>query len=148
MAMPRDDAPDYAQRLQIALKRSPKPISTAADLAREFNLRHERDPVTPQAAQKWLTGKAKPRYEKSVTLATWLGVSVGWLHSGLIDTSWQDNPTKENNAIELKQPETLLINRFRSLTRHQQELVAAVIEEFVSINLTYGGHTPQIPQNE
>lgn len=146
--MPRDEARDYAQRLKVALKRSPKPIATAAELAREFSLRHQQESITPQAAQKWLTGKAKPRYEKSVTLATWLGVSPEWLHYGEVGRPTQNDEQVVLDNIKLTEPEALLIARLRLLSRHQQELLAAIVEEFASVNRQIGQAQPTSPNQE
>lgn len=49
-----DEKIAFSERLRIALKRGTKTIDTATALAHEFNLRHPNEPITPQAAQKWL----------------------------------------------------------------------------------------------
>src|SRR5690242_15695098 len=80
--MAKDDNQEFSKRLKLALSRSPKAIDTAAELALQFNLRHPKAPITPQAAQKWLSGLAKPTSDKIETLATWLNVSTHWLQFG------------------------------------------------------------------
>ena len=80
--MPTNEKHEFAERLKVALKRTPKSIQTATQLAHEFNLRHINEPITPQAAQKWLAGTAKPTADKLQTLADWLNVSAHWLRNG------------------------------------------------------------------
>jgi transcriptional regulator with XRE-family HTH domain len=53
-----------------------------AGIAREFNLRYEGTPVTPQAVRKWLAGHALPSQDKMRALALWLEASPHWLRFG------------------------------------------------------------------
>src|SRR5260221_9910898 len=73
----------FAQRLQLALNRLPKPVKGPTQLANQFNLRHRGDtPVSPQTAHKWLSGRTIPTADKIKTLAEWLHVNEHWLHYG------------------------------------------------------------------
>lgn len=72
----------FAQRLALALRRSPEPVNGATELALRFNLRHPGAAISPQTAHKWLTGRTIPTADKLATLAEWLGVSAHWLHYG------------------------------------------------------------------
>lgn len=130
-----DDKRAFAERLKLALKRSKKKIETPTDLALQFNLRHRNDPITPQAAQKWLTGKSRPTADKMNTLATWLNVSAQWLRYGIPEPK----PTKpaktssHGNAAErvtLNAEELKLIARIRNLSEHRRNLVLDVVEQF------------------
>ncbi|OYZ84678.1 MAG: hypothetical protein B7Y03_02415 [Polaromonas sp. 24-62-144] len=85
--MPVDDKKAFAERLKTALKRLPKSIETATELAHQFNLKHQNEPITPQAAQKWLQGTAFPTTDKLQTLADWLNVSAHWLKNGTPPTA-------------------------------------------------------------
>lgn len=73
----------FSQRLKAALSRGRKRISTPTALAEAFNLRWHGRSVTPQAAQKWLTGLAMPEPDKIDVLAQMTGVPVTWLRYGL-----------------------------------------------------------------
>lgn len=110
-------------------------METAADLALQFNLRHRKDSVTPQAAQKWLAGKARPTVDKIETLAIWLNVSVQWLRYGIGEKTpphliklHPREPSLENPA--LAEDEVILMPRIRSLSEHRRYLVAEIVEQF------------------
>lgn len=130
-----DEKQAFAVRLKQALKRSPKKISTAADLALQFNLRHRNEPITPQAAQKWLAGKSRPTVDKIETLADWLRVSVQWLRYGIGEKA-QPQPSR----LLAKEPvtdrgvfsaeEIALMLRIRSLTDHRRYLIVEIVEQF------------------
>lgn len=127
----------FAERLKLALTRSSKKIETATELALQFNLRHPNDPVTQQAVQKWLSGKACPTPDKIETLADWLGVSAHWLRFGSPnDVSRQRSSGKrqiasQQNAPTFSNDETRLMERFRQLTPHQQVLIAGLIVQLI-----------------
>ncbi|MDN7623819.1 transcriptional regulator [Burkholderia cenocepacia] len=128
-----DEKKEFAARLKQALKRSPKRIETASELAIQFNLRHPAEPITPQAAQKWLTAAARPTVDKIKTLAAWLDVSEQWLRFGVTDMK---RPPKSSQQVKAEKaitptPEELeLIGRLRGLSAYQRQLVEGVIEQF------------------
>lgn len=128
-----DDKKAFATRLKQALKRSSKKISTASELSTQFNLRHPADPVTPQAAQKWLSGTARPTVDKIRTLAEWLDVSEQWLRYGVTDMK-RPRTTKalagDNDEIKPSRDELELIRRLRQLSGYRRELVEGIIEQF------------------
>lgn len=132
--MPQDEKSAFAQRLQSALKRAPKRVQTAAQLAHEFNLRHHNDPITPQAAQKWLKGTAKPSNDKMQTLAAWLNVTPHWLAHGPAPVIAK-KPVIGKRGAQTSQPgqlsekEAKLLSRFRALSEHQAMLVAEIVEQ-------------------
>lgn len=73
----------FAERLRLALGRSTQRISTATELALQFNLRYPGKQVTNQAVQKWLSGDNRPTPDKIEVLATMLSISPIWLRHGI-----------------------------------------------------------------
>lgn len=71
----------FARRLKSLL--IPLGIHSGAKLARAFNLCHPGEPVTNQAAYKWIRGKAFPRPDNLRTLAKLLNANEYWLANGL-----------------------------------------------------------------
>ncbi|WP_017232908.1 transcriptional regulator [Pandoraea sp. B-6] len=128
-----DEKKAFAARLKQALKRSPKKIETASELATQFNLRHPVEPITPQAAQKWLTGTARPTVDKIKTLAEWLDVSEQWLRFGVTDMK-RPRPAKGASAVaDEVRPTALeleLLRRLRGLSAHRRQIVEEIIEQF------------------
>lgn len=97
----------------------------------QFNLRHPNEPITAQAAQKWLTGKAKPTTDKIETLATWLNVPPEWLRLGLIDTAsdtynFSENEVEEHNFTT---EDVKFFKQFKSLSQYQQRLIIDLVEQ-------------------
>jgi transcriptional regulator with XRE-family HTH domain len=132
----------FADRLKAALKRAPKSIKTASDLAHHFNLRHPNEPITPQAAAKWLTGKAKPSADKLETLAAWLGVSAHWLAYGPPPAKKQATLKRGASGEKtgtLTEQETKLLTKLRTLSEHQADLVAGLVEQ-LALERELAGH--------
>jgi transcriptional regulator with XRE-family HTH domain len=128
-----DEKKAFAQRLKQALKRSSKKIETASELATQFNLRHPAEPITPQAAQKWLSGTARPTVDKIKTLAEWLAVSEQWLRYGVTDMKRSRPPKGAKAGDEAIRPtpeELELLRRLRQLSEYRRQLVEGVIEQF------------------
>jgi len=123
----------FAERLKLALRRSVKPVETPAELALKFNLQHH-ESITPQAAQKWLSGQAKPTVDKIETLAKWLRVSPHWLNYGDPDPKPADEKHPNENLVvsakELSAEEAALIGRFRTLTATRRTLIQDLVVEF------------------
>ena len=135
MPIPNDEKLAFSQRLKLALKRSQKKIETPTDLALQFNLRHRNDPITPQAAQKWLSGKSRPTPDKINTLATWLNVSAQWLRYGIpeLKPTKVTKPLSRANAASHVAPnaeEQKLLTRIRNLPEHRRHLVIEIVEQF------------------
>jgi transcriptional regulator with XRE-family HTH domain len=135
--MPRshDEKHAFALRLKQALKRSPKKVATPAELALQFNLRHPNEPISPQAAQKWLSGSAKPTPDKIDTLAAWLNVSAQWLRFGIAEKIQPSPPRPSSkktatNRDAFSDDEIQLILRMRSLSAHRRYLVTEIVEQF------------------
>ncbi|MDO9485025.1 MAG: transcriptional regulator [Actinomycetota bacterium] len=132
----KDENAEFADRLKRALKRGPKSIETSTELAHHFNLRHKNDPITVQAAHKWMQGKGKPTQDKIDTLAEWLGVSAHWLKNGpptvkpkktILGNRKSDI---ESGASTLTAVEMKLLLRFRHLTEHQAYLIVEMVDQF------------------
>ena len=133
-----DEKHAFSQRLLLALKRSKKKIDGPAALALQFNLRHHNEPITPQAAYKWLHGIALPSSDKIDTLAEWLNVSPHWLRFGPPDTAKAVRVTGASQAMErsgtyetLNAEEKKLLTQLRGLTEHQRHLVGELVEQLV-----------------
>jgi transcriptional regulator with XRE-family HTH domain len=130
-----DEKEAFALRLKQALKRSLKKVETPAELALQFNLRHENESITPQAAQKWLTGLSRPTPEKIKILSDWLNVSEQWLRYGIPEklSPQSTRPVSKKAATNrdaFSDEETKLILRIRSLSAHQRYLIAETVEQF------------------
>ena len=125
---------EFSNRLKQALKRSPKKIETATELALNFNLRHSSDPITTQAAQKWLTGRALPTIDKIATLASWLNVPLQWLRFGLAEDRPPDSTrrvpkTKPAAPVSPSKEELRLLEALRAMPEYRRNLVHELVEQ-------------------
>jgi transcriptional regulator with XRE-family HTH domain len=128
-----DEKQAFAERLKQALKRSPKKIDSATELSVQFSLRHPNASVTPQAAQKWLSGKAKPTVDKIDTLAEWLGVSAQWLRHGVTDELRPVRPKakkSETGLSDFSADEIGLVAKLRLLPEARRQIVVDIVEQF------------------
>jgi len=128
-----DEKQAFASRLRQALKRSPKKIETATQLAVQFSLRHPNASITTQAAQKWLGGKSRPTPDKIDTLAQWLDVSPLWLRHGVADGGYR--PRKEaartiSDVPPLSEKERELLRRLRAMPEARRHLIEELVEQF------------------
>lgn len=125
---------EFSNRLKQALKRSPKKIETATELALNFNLRHNSDPITTQAAQKWMTGKALPTIDKIATLASWLNVPLQWLRFGIAEdrqpiSTRKVFKTKLSPSVPPTKDELRLLEMLRVMPEHRRNLVHDLVEQ-------------------
>ncbi|MES2188759.1 MAG: transcriptional regulator [Pseudomonadota bacterium] len=128
-----DDKKAFSERLKLALSRLPKSVKTAAELAHNFNLKHPNEPVTPQAATKWLNGTAVPTKDKIDTLAQWLHTDPHWLNYG----SPSQRPRRSTGGKKASSPqigplsdkETRLLLKVRLLSEHQADLVCDLVNQ-------------------
>lgn len=125
---------EFSLRLKKALKRSPKKIINPTDLALNFNLRHEGNPITAQAAQKWLAGSSVPTYDKIATLAAWLNVSLQWLRYGIAEdkpaTKASGRIPKAKNATSAPSADELkLLADLRAMPEQRRNLVFELVEQ-------------------
>lgn len=131
-----DEKAAFAERLSQAINRSQKRQLNATELSTQFNLRHPNEPVSPQAAQKWLTGKAKPTADKLKTLSEWLDVPLHWLSYGAPEPFTKKSAANRQHLVasqaarldELSPDEQKLIGKYRRLNGRQQHLVYEIAE--------------------
>jgi transcriptional regulator with XRE-family HTH domain len=99
-------------------------------------LRHTNgEPITTQAAQKWLTGQAFPTIDKIATLAAWLNVSLQWLRFGIADdrppASAARKASKAKVTVLSPSPEELkLLEALRAMPEQRRELVLGIVQQF------------------
>jgi hypothetical protein len=128
----------FSERLKTSLSRGRKRISTPTALAEAFNLRWHGRSVTPQAAQKWLTGAAMPAPEKIEVLAQMTGVPVTWLRYGLPERRDAGGPpASEARATRYEKvdngmvtaDELRLLSHLRLMPAARRELVRQLVQE-------------------
>ncbi|WP_414443460.1 transcriptional regulator [Burkholderia sp. 22PA0099] len=129
-----DEKSAFSERLKFALMRSPEKVAGATELALHFNLRHHGEqPVSPQTAHKWLTGRTIPTADKLATLAGWLRVDAHWLHYGPPPSVAARNTPKPlpRDATYPPTQETIeLATKIEALSPHHRYLVQELIEQF------------------
>lgn len=129
-----DEKQAFATRLNLALKRSRKKISSPSELAVQFNLLYNGEPISPQAVQKWMTGQNRPTPDKIEILAAMLKVSHQWLRHGIPESAQSirnaSSPKSATKPVVPTEADMVLIGRLRSLPEHQQDLVVEIIEQF------------------
>lgn len=116
----------FSERLRLALARGHKRAVGATELSLQFNLRYKNTPITPQAAQKWLSGQAIPTSDKIDTLAAWLKVSSHWLRYG--SEMREENFPLLNSASPIDMD---LIFHLSLLTAEQKELVFQLVSQLI-----------------
>ena len=116
-----EEKQSFSKRLKIALRAAAPKAQTVNEIAIQFNLRHEQEPVSNQAVHKWLIGQAIPSREKIETLAKWLNVSTEWLRTG------HDAIIADTTLSALSH---IMLNRFVSLSERQQLVVIELIDNF------------------
>jgi transcriptional regulator with XRE-family HTH domain len=130
----------FSERLRISLLRCAIEITGASELATQFNLRHPFDPITPQAAHKWLNGGAVPASDKIKTLAQWLDVSPHWLRYGSPETKDRqrhpDAAAKKTSKPPTPEAEERLLAGFRDISERQRNVVLSLIDEFRACRLS------------
>jgi hypothetical protein len=127
----------FAERLKAALTRGRKRISTPTALAEAFNLRWHGRSVTPQAAQKWLTGLAMPEPAKIEVLAQMTGVPLTWLRYGLPERRDAASIAGEARTTRYEQAdkasvtadELRLLTQLRLMPPPRRELVRQLVQE-------------------
>jgi transcriptional regulator with XRE-family HTH domain len=129
----------FAQRLILALRRSPEPVQGATELALRFNLRHPGAAVSAQTAHKWLSGRAIPTSDKLATLAKWLNVNEHWLHYGPAPgaiphageqrQAYHAPPSK--GVRKAATEATALVQKIQALSPHRRYLVEELVEQLL-----------------
>lgn len=126
--MPTDDQKiAFSRRLQLAMRRSTEPIKGATELSLRFNLRYQGNPVSPQTAHKWLSGRSIPSADKLAVLASWLDVSEHWLQFGPPPkASTAAKKTEQHRASDDAQ---VLATRILALPPHQRYLIEELVNQ-------------------
>jgi transcriptional regulator with XRE-family HTH domain len=124
----------FAERLRFVMKRAPEKLRGATDLANQFNLRHRSgQPVSPQTAHKWLSGRTIPTQDKLETLAAWFGIEVHWLHYGPSPgnaASAVPKPRKPDEKYPLSEETLELASKIEALSAHHRYLVEELVSQF------------------
>ncbi|MYM81788.1 transcriptional regulator [Duganella sp. FT50W] len=120
----------FAQRLVLALRRSPEPVSGPTELALRFNLRFGGDPVSAQTAHNWLAGRTIPTDDKLLILAKWLKVDQHWLHYGDSPTKRASTKGQSDKKIAAKpSPETIrLAVKIQNMPARWRYLVEELVD--------------------
>ncbi|URF05043.1 transcriptional regulator [Cupriavidus campinensis] len=126
-----DEKQAFANRLKQALTRSSAKIESPSELALQFNLRHQGEPITPQAAHKWLSGRTMPTTDKLGTLANWLDVPLQWLRFGIPETTAKPRrkPAKKSDLGNMAADETELIMRLRAMPEVRRKLIMDLVQQ-------------------
>ena len=109
----------FSKRLNLALQSLPNQPLTTAQIATQFNLRYSKEPVSPQAIHKWLTGQSFPTADKIRTLSGWLNVSYEWLRYGV------------KHELEISDADKLMLEYFQKLTPSQKHAFLNLIVEML-----------------
>jgi transcriptional regulator with XRE-family HTH domain len=138
----------FANRLHLALKRIKLPpgkngekrtIDGPTALAMHMTLRYPGSPITPQAADKWLKGRAIPKKDKLETLAKWCGIDAHWLEYGPSPTTQLQvkQPAAKYHA-KPTQANISLASQIQNLLPHQRYLIEELVAQLEK--------TQQIPE--
>jgi len=125
----------FAERLRFAMKRAPEKLRGGTDLALHFNLKHHGEqPVSPQTAHKWLSGRTIPTDDKLATLAEWFKVDKHWLHYGPSPggaaSSAVPKPLTRDDKYSPSEEAIELASKIDALRPHHRYLVQELIAQF------------------
>jgi transcriptional regulator with XRE-family HTH domain len=115
----------FAGRLRAALERAG--VRGPTQLALKFNLRYDGQPVSTQAAHKWLNGDALPADDKILTLAGWLGIDPNWLRYGTPEDMKQIGSAQSAPRYDLSAEDAALLQAFHGLDAAKKRLVKALL---------------------
>ena len=138
----------FANRLHLALKRVKLPpgkngekriIDGPTSLAMHLTLRYPGTPITPQAADKWLKGRAIPKKDKLDALGKWCGVDSHWLEYGpspIVQLQVKQTPAKYHTKPSAAN--IALASQIQNLLPHQRYLIEELVAQLEK--------TQQIPE--
>ena len=115
----------FATRLRAALAQAG--VRGSTQLALKFNLRYAGQPVSTQAAHKWLSGNAVPTDDKILTMANWLGVDPHWLRYGAPEDMKQIATVQPESRFDLSAEDAALLDIFHRLDTGKKRLVKALL---------------------
>lgn len=111
---------EFSKRLNLALQTLPNQPLTAAQIATQFNLRYQKEPISPQAVHKWLTAQTFPTTDKIKTLAEWLSVSYEWLRYGM---------KHDQGESQMSDTDKYMLQHFQQLKPTQQQVIINLVVE-------------------
>ena len=119
----------FSERLQQALRHAEYSPDSPTQLAREFNVRFEGNPVTVHAARKWLQGESIPTQEKLRALASWLDVPADWLRFGSVES----DAGGEGKSNQISPRDTKLLSRLQKLDEHHRQIAEEFLRTLVRV---------------
>lgn len=116
------------------MRQTPEKPKGGTALAMHFNLRHRSgQPVSPQTAHKWLSGRTIPTPDKLQTLAEWFGVDLHWLHYGPspgVPSRGIPKPVVRGEKYQ-PSPEIIeLATKIDSMSPHDRYLLQEIVTKF------------------
>ncbi|MEY3264433.1 MAG: hypothetical protein RL717_1910 [Pseudomonadota bacterium] len=121
----------FSERLQQALRHAEYSPDSPTQLAREFNVRFEGNPVTVHAARKWLQGESIPTQEKLRALASWLDVPADWLRFGSVER----DAGGEGKSNQISPRDAKLLSRLQKLDEHHRQIAEEFLRTLVRVGL-------------
>lgn len=115
----------FAARLRGSLAQAG--VRGPTQLALKFNLRYDGQPVSTQAAHKWLSGDAMPAADKILILAKWLGVDPHWLRYGSPEDMKQIAAAHPEPHSDFSAEDVALLETFHRLDAGKKRLVKALL---------------------
>jgi transcriptional regulator with XRE-family HTH domain len=121
----KEEKQAFAVRLRGALAQVG--VRGPTQLALKFNLRYDGQPVSTQAAHKWLSGDAVPATDKIRTLAKWLGIDPHWLRYGAPEDMKQIAATHPEPRYDFSAEDVALLETFHRLDADKKRLVKVLL---------------------
>lgn len=122
----------FSKRLKDAMRRAHADWESPTQIAREFNLRYEGEPVTAQAVRKWLDGKAVPSQDKIRALAHWLEVTPQWLRFGDAERREGHAPARQDLPAYSVDP-AWVARKFELLNEQHKKMVLEVVRALLRL---------------
>jgi hypothetical protein len=116
----------FSARLEQAFRKAGIGTLSFTALAREFNSRHNEEPVTVHAVRKWMIGEAIPSQEKLVVLAHWLAINPQWLRYGVM-------PEQAQSVCGFDTEAHVLLQDFATLDAEGKNAVQALVAVLLKV---------------
>jgi len=127
-----DEKQGFSKRLKEAIRKAGAGPGSPTRIAREFNLRYHGDPVTTQAARKWLAGKSLPSQDKIRVLASWLDVPPQWLRFGEAERR-DGHVTARQEAATYRIDSALLARKFELLNEPHKKMLLELLHALLRL---------------